>query len=120
MKQKYRRFVAALVIWFVIANLLYFSTSRVASPCNELPGWLPLWVPFTFGIKELFPYYTARHVPSLESRLKEGAEYFCYQDFLFDEVGYAYFVLAPVAIVVAGYFLYQWAFKKSNNALTAE
>jgi hypothetical protein len=109
MKQEHRKFVAMLVVWFVIANLLYFSTKEVASSCNELPRWLPYWVPFTFGIKELFPFFIARHVPSFES-MRLGSDY-CYQDFLFDEVGYAYFLLMPVAIVVAGYFLYQWAFK---------
>lgn len=121
MKQKHRKYVAVLVIWFVIANLLYFSNIKeMAHPCSEMPGWLPLWVPFTFGIKELFPYAIQTYSSDVLTMLRSEGEWFCNQSFLFDEIGYGYFVLMPIAIVVAGYFLYKWAFNTSNSVTTSE
>lgn len=121
MKLEHRKYIAAHIVWFVIANLLYFSNIKeVAHQCTEMPGWLPLWVPFTLGIKELFPYAIQTYSSDVGAMLRGEGEWLCHQNFLFDEVGYGYFVLIPVFIVVGGYFLYKWAFNKSNSVTTTE
>jgi len=116
MKQEHRKYVAALIAWFAIANLLYFSNIKeVAHGCNEITGWLSLWIPFTFGIKEIFPYAIDTHTSGLSY-----LSYFCSQNFLFDEIGYGYFLLMPVAVVVGSCYIYKWAFNKSSSATTVK
>jgi hypothetical protein len=121
MKQEIRKYIAGLVVWFAVANLLYFNNINIVGhDCDKIPGWLPIWIPFTFGIRSLFPYTIEVSTTDLGRFLRGEAEWFCSQNYAFSEIGYCYFVLFPVVIFTGSFFLYKWAFNKGNSVTTSK
>ena len=121
MKQESRKYIAGLVVWFAIANLLYFDNIKAVGPdCDKIPGWLPFWIPFTFGVRSVFPYTIEVITTDYGRYIRGEAEWICSQIYSFSEIGYCYFVLFPIVIFSGGYFLYKWAFKKSNSVTTGK
>lgn len=116
LQRSYRILAAISVIWMVIANLLYFDAIKLAMhECSLQPNWIKFWQMFTLGIDGLFPYDTILGDPGFGS-----GPFICIRAYYFDGVGYAYFLIGPIAILVGAYFLYQWAMKQSSSATTVE
>ncbi len=114
MKQEYRKIAVLVVVWIVIASMLYFSNiKQVSHECHEISGWLSLWNYFTFGVAELFPY-KIEIISSNISQILKG-EFYCSEKFEFYDIGYIYFIFTPVIISAAAIFSYKWI-KRPNNA----
>lgn len=115
LQRSYRILAAISVIWIVIANLLYFDALKLAMHnCELQPSWLKLWQMFSLGIDGLLPYATSRSVGWSADTVT------CFEIYYFNEVGYAYFLIGPIAILVGAYLLYQWAMRQGNSTTTTE
>lgn len=100
--------IASAVVWALVANMLYFNElSSAPRECGAKSLWVSLWNFFTFGVDDLFPFGVGVSSTSLET-LIQGGESYCSQRYFFDPLGYGYFLLMPVAIVVGCVLLYRW------------
>ncbi len=96
--------------------MLYFNElGSHPRECNQKSIWVSVWNFFTFGIDELFPYSVGVTTPDLEGVIRGEIGHFCHQTYYFVEIGYAYFLLAPIAIVAAGVLLYRWSVGPHSN-----